>query len=507
MNGQQLKPGSTAPAEGWTDNLATVIGYAPTPIVAVDASGRIRHCNKAFSDLTGFTCDEVIRTGQLSALVPTEWRERAASVFLSHSTAYPPGKYRMELLHKSGTRIPVEMSYSTISDDTGNAALYLLIFSDVTEYKLAETAANKRASGIARALQIAHIGTWDLNLITGVFTCSDEVYRIAGVAPESCAIKLLADLPGFICPDDYDMILRAFEGSIKGDGVSDVTFRVVGRDGMVRIVRAEGERIPDADGTVVRLFGTIQDITERKRTEDELKVAKSQAELYVDLMGHDINNMNQIAMGYLELAEGIIEAHGSLGKEDRFLITRPIETLRDNSRLIDNVRKIQKSKAGVFKTENIELEGMLRDAIARFSDVAGRNVRIDLVSSCSCTVMANELLKEVFLNLIGNAIKHSTGPLCIKIIAEKCEDGGNVTCRVAVEDDGPGIPEDLKKKLFDRLSLEKTRASGKGFGLCLTKLLVDDFQGQFWVEDRIKGDHTQGCRFIVMLPAVDGCWK
>jgi sensor histidine kinase regulating citrate/malate metabolism len=56
--------------------------------------------------------------------------------------------------------------------------------------------------------------------------------------------------------------------------------------------------------------------------------------------------------------------------------------------------------------------------------------------------------------------------------------------------------------LFDRLSLSSSRARGKGFGLCLIKLLIDDYRGKFRVEDRVPGDHTKGARFVVMLPAV-----
>jgi nitrogen fixation/metabolism regulation signal transduction histidine kinase len=57
--------------------------------------------------------------------------------------------------------------------------------------------------------------------------------------------------------------------------------------------------------------------------------------------------------------------------------------------------------------------------------------------------------------------------------------------------------------LFDRLSLSVSRARGKGFGLCLIKMLIDDYRGSFRVEDRVPGDHTQGARFVVMLPVMD----
>ncbi len=84
------------------------------------------------------------------------------------------------------------------------------------------------------------------------------------------------------------------------------------------------------------------DITDRKRAEEELKEAKAQAELYLDLMGHDINNMNQIAMGFLEIA---IESF-PLKDEERKFLEKPLDTLKNSAMLIENVRKLQKLEAG-----------------------------------------------------------------------------------------------------------------------------------------------------------------
>jgi K+-sensing histidine kinase KdpD len=118
-------------------------------------------------------------------------------------------------------------------------------------------------------------------------------------------------------------------------------------------------------------------------------------------------------------------------------------------------------------------------------------------------VQANELLRDVFVNLIGNAIKHSSGPIFVNISMKPVGEKGVKYYEVLVEDNGPGIPYDLKKTLFGRLNLAATRARGKGFGLCLIKMLVDDFKGKFRVEDRVKGDYTKGARFVVTLPVVD----
>jgi signal transduction histidine kinase len=255
--------------------------------------------------------------------------------------------------------------------------------------------------------------------------------------------------------------------------------------------------------TICGLLGISTDITERKQAEEALRESKAQAELYVDLMGHDINNMNQISMGFLELAHNIIEMNGKLGEDNIVLLEKAMGALMDSSQLIDNVRKLQREKMGLYEPEVIDVGAMVQDAIKQFHSVPGRYINITSNTTDRCVVRANSLLKDVFVNLIGNAVKHSRGDLTVNVRMSRVTDSGKAYCRVAVEDDGPGIPDQLKETLFDRLNLTSTRAKGKGFGLCLIKMLVDDFHGKFWVEDRVKGDHAKGARFVVMLPAVE----
>lgn len=72
-----------------------------------------------------------------------------------------------------------------------------------------------------------------------------------------------------------------------------------------------------------------------------------------------------------------------------------------------------------------------------------------------------------------------------------------------IDDNGPGVPDDMKEMIFNRLSRGDTKAKGSGLGLYLVKSLVESYSGRVWVEDRVKGNHTQGARFVVMLPVVE----
>jgi len=260
----------------------------------------------------------------------------------------------------------------------------------------------------------------------------------------------------------------------------------------------------DADSRQLSLLvNGLWRIIARKRAEDEVMAAKQQAELYLDLMGHDISNMHQIVMGQLELARETLDETGSLSAGDRELIDTSLETLGRSAKLIDNVRKLQKLRSGELKAEVIDLDDLLSNIVGEFEPLVPAG-SIILTVHGSHRVMANILLHDVFSNLAGNAIKHfAGGNIKINIMLETADVTGANYCRVSIEDNGPGVPDLMKDKIFNRLQRGVTKARGMGLGLYLVKALIESYDGMIWVEDRVKGDHTKGARFVVMLPAVE----
>jgi signal transduction histidine kinase len=238
---------------------------------------------------------------------------------------------------------------------------------------------------------------------------------------------------------------------------------------------------------------------------DRLEEAKSRSDVYLDLMGHDISNMNQVALGYLEMADQVIVSGKQIGDENRDLVKKPIEALEGSSELIDNVRKLQKVKTETVQVKKIDLCEIISALKSRYSQSAGREISIKFEYGDKCIIYANELVADVFSNLIWNAIKHSDArqPLIINILIDRTVIDGQRYYRVAVEDTGPGISDEIKGKLFLRFSRGRTKAKGSGLGLYLVKTLVDSFHGTITVEDRVPGEYTKGVRFVVILPAAD----
>lgn len=239
-----------------------------------------------------------------------------------------------------------------------------------------------------------------------------------------------------------------------------------------------------------------------RKAMEALDREKSEAELYLDLMGHDISNMHQIAIDQLELAEEIMNEDGKLELDNKELIDTPLKTLERSARLIGNVRKLQKLRSGEYKSEVIDLGKLLTEIVNEYSK-PHRDATIHYTPVSGCYVMATPLLKDVFINLMDNAIKHSNCSPIIGVDVGKVKDDGTgqLFYRVAVEDNGPGILDSRKEDVFRRFKQGQTTARGTGLGLYIVKKLVESFNGNVRAEDVVRGDHTRGSRFLVYLPA------
>ncbi|HTX44595.1 MAG TPA: HAMP domain-containing sensor histidine kinase, partial [Methanocella sp.] len=228
------------------------------------------------------------------------------------------------------------------------------------------------------------------------------------------------------------------------------------------------------------------------------------SEFFLDLMSHDINNMNHTGMGYLEIA--LYRLKGSISPEDAALIEKAYDALKSSSALIGNVRNIKEVQTEQHRLETFNLCQMLQELAKKYARYHGRDINISYKPpSGGCYIRAHRLFQEALSNIIENAIKHSdpSRPLAIDMSLDRITERGTDFCRVIIEDNGPGIPGDVKESIFTRFKRGETRTGGRGLGLYIVKMLVDEFGGRVWVEDRVPGDYRQGARFVILMPAVE----
>jgi len=168
-----------------------------------------------------------------------------------------------------------------IFDASGKRKGLVVLGRDITEHKQAEEKLLKSEAHLAEAQQIAHLGYWEWDIITGKEQWSKEMFRILGLPPNTGPFTH-ETFEEAIHPDDRDAVLLAFEQAIYDDKPYHVEFRVVLPDGTVRYIQAFGKLIRNAAGKPFRLIGTAQNITELKQVEESLRHTNEQLQLRIN---------------------------------------------------------------------------------------------------------------------------------------------------------------------------------------------------------------------------------
>ncbi len=485
------------------------------------------YTNPRIKDYLGYTPAEILGRSMYD-LMPPVWVDRIKGLLDSMDRqGKPVAVSEKQMISKKGEIVDFEITVNLIFGTDGTVIGYRGICRDIRDRKRAEEAQRKAFSQLerrveertkelesARATLQAILDTAPIGILVVDAKTNRVTYHSKGIE-KIFGRPLIGQTYGV---DMYPYQVLHLDGSpihIEelplysslnfGQQVSDMEIKVRQAGGQESIVLVSSAPIKDEHGRIISAVAAIMDITRLKSAERELQEAKTQAEMYLDLMGHDINNLSQVGIGYLELALSMLDSKGRLEMGDRPLLEKAMETQLSSSRLIDNVRKLQRSLAGGLKFKPINLCMILADLKEHYSHIPGREVDIRLTSESQCYIRANELVRDVFINLIGNAIKHSPPArrLEIGIGLKKITSGGKDYYQVSIEDNGPGIPDDLKSRLFTRFERGKTKARGRGLGLFLVKTLLEDMKGSISVEDRVKGDYRKGSKFIVLLPAID----
>jgi len=228
----------------------------------------------------------------------------------------------------------------------------------------------------------------------------------------------------------------------------------------------------------------ITALNDRIEAEKEVLRANEEANLYLDILLHDINNLNSIILGY----SGLLEESGEKLTAD--FANRISLAAKRSAGIVESVSGIRKIRENNSELIPVSLDKAVHDAIAHFK---GSSIEF---SDTGYKVMADELLSDVFLNIIGNSLKYGGEGVEIKVTAK--DSGSHIEIRI--EDDGPGIPEEKRDEIFDRFSrIKSTGPEGKGLGLYIVKSLIERYVSEIQVTDSEIGEKDRGIAFSFVL--------
>jgi len=350
----------------------------------------------------------------------------------------------------------------------------LAVFREITDRKRAEQALLASKATLDSAQRIAHVGNWDWEPVSGRLVWSDELYRICGLKPQEVPVtRELAEQ--FIHPHDLDRVTGELNAALTGERPFRMEYRMVLKDGSIKVVYSQAEVTWDAGKNPVRMMGILQDITGRKAVEDELVAAKEAAEnatrvkdKFVSLVSHDLKGPLASMTGFLRIIHD--DNADVMLRESKEMLAMVMDTGKKMSELIENLLDISRLKTGKVPLNRRFLDGyfLVEKVIASLNHLAARK-EVGITNSLPprMRIFADyALLCQVVENLISNSIKFCNKGDRITIFAPE---GRRST--MAVADTGVGMSAAQIETLFNydvKTSTTGTAGEiGTGLGLPL----------------------------------------
>lgn len=410
-----------------------------------------------------------------------------------------------ELNREDGRTIYVNMALSPVLDDNGDSLGTLAAVMDITARKRTEEQLRRSESNLAEAQRIAQLGSWEWNVEDGSLSWSDQTFRIFKLAPEEGPLSYRGFLE-MVHPDDRGLVLAAVRRGLQ-TGHYTVEHRVTLADGRERHVAERAGLVRTRDGGR-RMVGTVMDITGRKKAEQELLAAKEEAESanmakskFLANMSHELRTPLNGIMGMNQLLLENCEEG-----ENRELLELSLDCARRLTRLISDLLDLSVIEAGLIGLERRPfflrrtVEGLMRVMSMQAED-KGLKLHWEVDESVPDELKGDEgRLRQVLVNLLGNALKFTEKGEVELQITRVDGNGGKVWLAFRIRDTGVGIGEEYLSTIFDSFSLGEDyltkRYGGSGLGLSISKQIAEKMGGNISVESE-KGE---GSVFSLVLP-------
>jgi PAS domain S-box-containing protein len=482
--------------------------------IATDAKGVIQIFNVGAERMLGYTAAEVMnKITPADISDPPELIARAKALSLEFGTPITPGFealvfkaarriediYELTYIRKDGSRFGAVVSVTALRDAQDVIIGYLLIGTDNTARKLVEEEQKKSDQRLrdqqfyTRSLIESNIDALMTTDPSGIITdVNKQMEALTGCTRDEL---IGAPFKGYFT--DPERAEAAIKRVLSEKSVTDYELTARARDGKQTVVSYNATTFYDRNRTLQGVFAAARDVTERKRVEAELQQAKAAAESasrtksdFLASMSHEIRTPMNAIMGIADLL-----AKTSLTPEqDKYvqIFRRAGDNLLN---LINDILDLSKVEASQLELERTRFS--LNDLLEKVTEmVAARSHEKGLTMACEIAPsVPNDLvgdptrLRQVLLNLLGNAIKFTqSGEVTLRVAPDE-NPSVPTALRFTVSDTGIGIPREKLGQVFERFtqadSSTTRRFGGSGLGLTISKSLVELMGGRIWVESEV----------------------
>lgn len=512
--------------------LETVIESMGDGISLSDANGHFEIFNSKMQEITGYTIEEANSCGDFSTLIYPDPKERQKALEgLKKIRRGKDHKVETTIRAKDGSKKALLVSTTLVGYKDRD--MFLSVYRDITEREMIEDELLKSRERFIQVADIAEEFIWEVDT-NGLYTyASPAVEKILGYKPEELTGK--KHFYDFFAPDVREELKKAaFEVFARKDSFKHFNNPNLHKNGKTVIMETSGGPVMDKDGNLLGYCGADIDITERKKAEEELKKSKEKLEIQawgqqktneaikllykeLDTMNKKLQQVDQMKSDFVshvshelrtplatmreanaQLLEGM---RGPLNEAQRRYMEISQRGVDRLTRIINNLLDLSRLDAGKIKLErkSVDITILARDVMESLLPQADQKkikLEDELPPSLPETFIDPDRIRQVLINLVGNALKYTKEGGKIKLSAKRKEG----SLEVSVIDTGMGIPDDYLDKIFERFErvskIPIPGVGGAGLGLAICKELLDLHKGSICVESRV----GKGSRFIISLP-------
>jgi PAS domain S-box-containing protein len=469
-----------------------------------DAAGDITYVNNKFCHVSGFAREELL--GKNHRLVKSGAHDQDLYDQL-WATIASGRVWHGELQNrkKDGTPYWVETTIVPVLDDFGVPQRYVSIRTEITRLKQAEAALRTSEERLQRSQSYANIGTWDWDITTGELYWSERIAPLFG-GPQGHLETTYESFLNAVHPDDRQYVIDSVDACVGQGAQYDIEHRVVWPDGTVHWVKESGNVVRAADGTPLHMLGVVQDITRRKLAEEELILAREEAERanrakseFLSSMSHELRTPMNVILGFGQLLEA--DTATPLAPSQKEDVQQILKAGGHLLTLINEVLDLARIESGKIdlSIESVCAADVLQECTDLVEPLARqRGIRIVNEVAAFFNVQADRTrLRQALINLLSNAVKYNRENGTIRCAAWRTPEG---LVRIGISDTGVGLTAAQQQGLFqafNRLGAENSAVEGTGIGLALTRDLVELMGGKVGVESVV----GEGSTFWIELHA------